>query len=115
MKIKGVYLPVITPFYNNKIDFLSYKKLIHHYIEKGITGIIPNGTIFNFFKNNNHRPAIEIWKKLTDLIPLLFEEPNPAPIKYMLKKQNLIKSDEVRLPLTKISKNLIKKLDKFRF
>ncbi len=282
MKIKGVFLPIITPFYNNKIDFASYKKMINYYIKKEITGIIPHGTtgesstinnlefeklldktieytqnkikifygvgsnyteqiinklktvnrykidgilsvcpyynrpsqegiynhflkisestdqniiiynipyrtginiendtirklaklkniigikdscgnynqtmdliinspdnfsiftgedifyylnlcfggdggilasahlktedyisIFNFVKNNDHISALKLWRKLINLIPLLFEEPNPAPIKYLLKKQNLIKSDEVRLPLTKISKKLIKRL-----
>ena len=44
MKIEGVWLPIITPFLNNVIDFASYKKLIDHYIEKGISGIIPMGT-----------------------------------------------------------------------
>ncbi|NLM97756.1 MAG: 4-hydroxy-tetrahydrodipicolinate synthase [Halanaerobiaceae bacterium] len=44
MKIEGVWLPVITPFYENKIDFVSYKGLIDHYIKQGISGIIPLGT-----------------------------------------------------------------------
>lgn len=44
MKLKGVWLPIITPFKNDKIDFISYKKLINHYIGKGISGIIPLGT-----------------------------------------------------------------------
>ncbi len=44
MKLKGVWLPIITPFKNDKIDFKSYKKLIDHYLSKGISGIIPLGT-----------------------------------------------------------------------
>lgn len=43
-KLRGVWLPIITPFSNNKIDYTSYKKLIDYYIPKGISGIIPNGT-----------------------------------------------------------------------
>jgi 4-hydroxy-tetrahydrodipicolinate synthase len=43
-KLKGIWLPIITPFKNGKIDFASYKKLIDFYSKKGITGIIPNGT-----------------------------------------------------------------------
>ena len=44
MKMKGVWLPIITPFKNDKIDFESYQNLIDHYISKGIHGIIPLGT-----------------------------------------------------------------------
>jgi len=42
--LKGVWLPVITPFLNNKIDYHSYKRLIDYYAPKGIAGFIPNGT-----------------------------------------------------------------------
>lgn len=42
--LKGVWLPVVTPFYNNKIDYKSYERLINHYADKGIAGFIPNGT-----------------------------------------------------------------------
>ncbi|QJW47800.1 4-hydroxy-tetrahydrodipicolinate synthase [bacterium BFN5] len=44
MKIHGVWLPIVTPFLHNQIDFSSYKNLIDHYISKGIHGIIPLGT-----------------------------------------------------------------------
>ena len=44
MQLKGVWLPIITPFKDDKIDFKSYNKLIDHYINKGIHGIIPLGT-----------------------------------------------------------------------
>jgi dihydrodipicolinate synthase/N-acetylneuraminate lyase len=83
MKIEGVWLPIVTPFLHDQIDFASYKNLIDHYLKKGIAGIIP----------------------------LLFEEPNPAPIKYCLKKLGLIQSAETRLPLMDITKELEKKLD----
>ncbi|MFT4143203.1 MAG: 4-hydroxy-tetrahydrodipicolinate synthase [Mobilitalea sp.] len=44
MNPTGVWLPIITPFKNDKIDCKSYKNLIDHYISKGIHGIIPLGT-----------------------------------------------------------------------
>jgi 4-hydroxy-tetrahydrodipicolinate synthase len=44
MKIEGLWLPVITPFINGEIDFESYKRLVDHYVKKGISGIIPVGT-----------------------------------------------------------------------
>ena len=42
--LKGVYLPIVTPFQNGQIDYQSYGNLIHHYISKGINGLIPLGT-----------------------------------------------------------------------
>jgi 4-hydroxy-tetrahydrodipicolinate synthase len=43
---------------------------------------------------------------LLPLIRLLFEEPNPAPLKWLLAKQGIIATDVVRLPLTSISEKL---------
>lgn len=67
--------------------------------------------IFNKAKQNDHEGAFEIWKKVAPITPLLFEEPNPAPIKYCLSKLGLIKSPEVRLPLVEISEGLAKKIN----
>jgi 4-hydroxy-tetrahydrodipicolinate synthase len=44
MKMQGVWLPIVTPFYENEIDFESYRNLIEHYISKRISGLIPLGT-----------------------------------------------------------------------
>lgn len=44
MQLTGVWLPIITPFKDNKIDYTSYKRMIEHYSEKGISGFIPLGT-----------------------------------------------------------------------
>ena len=41
---KGVLLPVITPFTGGKVDIETYKKLLVHYLGKGIHGLIPLGT-----------------------------------------------------------------------
>lgn len=42
--MKGIWLPIITPFKNDEIDLVSYKRMINHYISQGISGIIPAGT-----------------------------------------------------------------------
>jgi 4-hydroxy-tetrahydrodipicolinate synthase len=68
--------------------------------------------IYNKMKNNDHVGAFEIWKEVSNIIPLLFEEPNPAPIKHCLYKLGLIQSQEVRLPLVEASQALAEKLDK---
>ncbi len=44
MRLSGVWLPIITPFKNGNIDYVSYKKMIDHYVNTGINGIIPLGT-----------------------------------------------------------------------
>lgn len=62
--------------------------------------------IYNLFNSNDHTGAREHWKKIVGLIPNLFIEPNPRPIKYILKSRNLISSDETRLPITDISEKL---------
>lgn len=62
--------------------------------------------IYDLMQSNNHFEARKIWKELAGFIPLLFHEPNPGPIKYLLKKQGLICSDETRLPITEISDEL---------
>lgn len=69
--------------------------------------------VYEKLRSNNHQAALAEWKKLSPFIPMLFEEPNPAPVKYCLKKLGLLNSDEVRLPLTPISEKLKNKLDKF--
>lgn len=69
--------------------------------------------VYNKMKVNDQAGAFAIWKDLYDFIPLLFKEPNPAPIKYMLNQLGLIASPEVRLPLMEVSDSLKVKLDHF--
>jgi len=69
--------------------------------------------IYKLMKENNFRAALNEWKLLTKIIPLLFEEPNPAPLKYILEKQEMISSGELRLPLVEISEHLMKKVEQY--
>ena len=66
MGISGVWLPVITPFSGDEIDFESYETLLEHYIEQGIHGIIPLGT-------TGECPAISA----AELEEILLEQENP--------------------------------------
>lgn len=66
--------------------------------------------LYEYIKNNDYKSAMETFKGLAKFIPLLFKEPNPAPIKYILEKQGLIDSGELRLPLVEISDDLKKEL-----
>lgn len=67
--------------------------------------------VFNKVQNNDHKAALEAWKNIQGIIPLLFQEPNPTPLKYSLRKLGLIESSEVRLPLVEITEELERKLD----
>ena len=65
------------------------------------------------FAANDLAGARAAWAPLAQSVPLLFAEANPMPIKYLLWRQGLIASPECRLPLTKISDGLARKLDSF--
>lgn len=67
--------------------------------------------IYNLIKENDYQAALKVWRNLYNMVPLLFSEPNPTPLKYCLNKLGLIDSDEVRLPLVNITAELEKKLD----
>jgi len=98
-------------------DILFYTTLTHG----GHGGIMASAhlqtelfvDVYNKVKSHELDAALDSWKKLYAFIPLLFAEPNPAPIKYCLNKLGLIESPEVRLPLTQISDQLKEKLDRF--
>jgi 4-hydroxy-tetrahydrodipicolinate synthase len=60
---------------------------------------------------NDVAGARAAWAGLTSFVPLLFAEANPMPIKYLLWRQGLIASPECRLPLTRISDTLARRLD----
>lgn len=63
------------------------------------------------FAANDVVGARTAWAPLAQSVPLLFAEANPMPIKYLLWRQGLIASPECRLPLTRISDVLARRLD----
>jgi 4-hydroxy-tetrahydrodipicolinate synthase len=62
------------------------------------------------FAANDVAGARRAWAPLAQLVPLLFAEANPMPIKHLLWQQGLIDSAECRLPLTGISDALAARL-----
>lgn len=67
--------------------------------------------LINAWKNRNMDKMKEIGMKLAPLSSALFKEPNPIPVKYALHKMGFM-SNELRLPLTPVSENTMKILDK---
>lgn len=63
------------------------------------------------FAANDVAGARRLWTPLAELVPLLFGEANPMPIKHCLWRQGLIASPECRLPLTRVSEALARRLD----
>lgn len=51
------------------------------------------------------------WRTISPMVPALFSEPNPLPVKYCLWRLGLIRSPECRLPLTRVSKIHAERLD----
>ncbi|MBN2510779.1 MAG: 4-hydroxy-tetrahydrodipicolinate synthase [Spirochaetales bacterium] len=67
--------------------------------------------VYELIQANDVLGARAVWKELSVHIPLFFKEPNPAPIKYLLYKKGLIRSPEVRGPLSGISDGLKERLN----
>lgn len=126
--IQSVLLPVITPFVGGEVDDASYENLLHHYLAKGITGLLPlatTGESPTIKEDECHRVVeltLEVAKgrgpRLCRDRQQQYEqsypsnrEPNPAPIKYVLAKKGLITSPELRLPMSPISEGLRNALD----
>jgi 4-hydroxy-tetrahydrodipicolinate synthase len=60
---------------------------------------------------NDLHGARAVWAPLAAFVPLLFAEANPMPLKHCLWRQGMIASPECRLPLTRISDTLARRLD----
>jgi 4-hydroxy-tetrahydrodipicolinate synthase len=67
--------------------------------------------VFAAMRANDHHRARLLWSRLEPLVPLLFQEANPMPVKYCLWRQGLLRSAECRLPLTRVSAALANALD----
>ena len=67
--------------------------------------------VFEWLQANDHRHALKLWRGLEGIIPDLFVEPNPAPLKYCLYRLQQIRTPEVRLPLVPVSAALRARLD----
>ncbi|MCY9658333.1 4-hydroxy-tetrahydrodipicolinate synthase [Paenibacillus chondroitinus] len=65
---------------------------------------------YRHFLEGQQEKSKEFFEKLLPLIHLLFQEPNPAPLKWLLEHQRVIESGTLRLPLMPVSEGLRAKL-----
>ena len=42
--ISGVWVPLVTPFKDGQVDLESYRRLVEHYLARGVSGLFPLGT-----------------------------------------------------------------------
>jgi 4-hydroxy-tetrahydrodipicolinate synthase len=90
------------------------------FMSAGATGVIsvasnlvvsPMVKMVQAANDNDYATAREIFLKYYPFFKATFIEPNPVPIKYALKQAGIIKSAEVRLPLSQISEETCRVLD----
>lgn len=62
-------------------------------------------------RQGDQRGALVAWQAHVDTPRLLFQEPNPAPIKHWLWRTGLIDSPELRLPMMPVSEALALRID----
>ncbi|PRC92883.1 4-hydroxy-tetrahydrodipicolinate synthase [Solimicrobium silvestre] len=54
MKINGVIVPIVTPFdKENRLDLAALEKLLEHFIEKGVHGVVACGTTGEYYALND--------------------------------------------------------------
>ncbi len=70
--------------------------------------VAPGGfaAVLDRVRSGDAAGALAAWHAISDIPPLLFAEPSPAPIKHWLWRSGLIDSPEVRLPMTPVSAGL---------
>ncbi|OPH47547.1 4-hydroxy-tetrahydrodipicolinate synthase [Paenibacillus ferrarius] len=68
---------------------------------------------YRHFAAGRNEQSKELFEGLLPLIRLLFAEPNPAPLKWLLEQQGVIANGTLRLPLLPVTENLAKRLTPF--
>ncbi|MFC4033332.1 4-hydroxy-tetrahydrodipicolinate synthase [Streptomyces polygonati] len=63
--------------------------------------------VYRDLADGRREDALSAWNQLSPWIPLLFNEPNPVPLKAWLAEQGIISSAECRLPLAPATPGLL--------
>lgn len=68
MELFGVYVPLITPFKDGKVDEAGLRRLVDHLIVDGVTGLIPCGTTGESatLSHDEHKRVVEITVEQTN-------------------------------------------------
>lgn len=92
-------------------DDLHFFSLLEHGASGGIlaSANIQTDTFLQVYKLADQGElsiARQMFDSLVPLVTKLFQESNPAPLKWVLAKQGILSSDTMRLPMSPISKEL---------
>src|SRR5581483_9544525 len=68
----GLWLPLITPFKDNAVDYESYRRLIDHYLALGVDALFPLGT-------TGEAPALDD-AEVERVIDVTLERAGPLPV-----------------------------------
>ncbi|SDW19753.1 4-hydroxy-tetrahydrodipicolinate synthase [Paenibacillus sp. CF384] len=68
--------------------------------------------LFNHVSQGEMIEAQNLFHSLTPMIQALFQESNPAPLKWILAEQGLLASPSLRLPMSPISADLAQQLNR---
>lgn len=84
--------------------FLSFLKQGGHGIISVMSNLIPSAAVAwqKLMSQKKFEEALVDFEKYKNLIQLMYVEANPIPIKWMLYKQGLLRSAEMRLPLAEL-------------
>jgi len=96
-------------------DDILFCSMLKHGAAGGIlaSSMIQTGTfvqVYELAAQGNFEQAEELFASLVPLIQKLFQESNPAPIKWVLSQQGILVSDTLRLPMSPISAGLQQEL-----
>lgn len=69
--------------------------------------------MYDRFRSGDRAASQEAFDRLAPLIRRLFQEPNPAPLKWMLARQGVFASDTLRLPMSPITLDLQRELEPY--
>jgi 4-hydroxy-tetrahydrodipicolinate synthase len=101
-----------TMLSGDDLTYLPFLKLGGRGIISVMSNLMPAACVrwTQLASDNNYGAAEEDFDKYKDLISLMYVEPNPIPIKWMLYKMGLFKSAELRLPLDILSESYFEKI-----
>lgn len=65
---QGIWVPLVTPFQDGAIDFVSLRRLVNHLLEKGVDGLIVCGTTGEPAAMSKHE-QLTVLDAILELVP----------------------------------------------
>ncbi|NSY41176.1 4-hydroxy-tetrahydrodipicolinate synthase [Leisingera sp. ANG59] len=94
VKLSGVMPALVTPFgADGKIDFTAFEKLLTHFREAGVTGLVPNGSTGEYFSqsNNERRQVLQFVKDFSNDDEILIAGTNAPATREVIEQTAMAK------------------------